>query len=146
MADTPTTTIFSLILALLGFFTAVTSATMFYHRRDSRRLRRLELAQQAAEGRGSTSLPPHWSERPVIWEVCADKHPKRTSNWEDSLVSYTFALWTPLFFRDYSTRIIPTASQHDVRSRSTLDPRAAASPVSGSTEQRRGVGIHQRCC
>lgn len=90
MTDIPTTTIFSLILSLLGFFTVVTGATAFYYKRDSRRSERLELNQRGAEDR-ETTLGAHWSERPAIWDVWVDKYPKPASKWEDLLVCLRFA-------------------------------------------------------
>lgn len=134
----------SLILSLFGFFTMVTGVALYYYRKDYRRLERLEAIQRAAESRETASLEAHWLERPVIWEVWADRYPKLTSKWEDFLVSFRFA--SSLSFRvclyncDFAA-----ASQHDVRSRSTLDPLATASPEStatGSEDQR--VGTHRR--
>ena len=89
MADIPTTTIFSLILSLFGFFATVTSIALYYHRRDSRRLERLEFAQRATEGHEIT-FGAHWLEKPVIWDVWANRYPEPTSKWEDLLVGFRF--------------------------------------------------------
>jgi len=150
MEDIPTTTILSLILSLFGFFTMVTGVALFYYRKDYRRLERLEAIQRAAESREIASFEAHWLERPVIWEVWADRYPKSTSKWEDFLVIFRFASSLSLVPFSFRVRLIcnsATASQHDVRSRSTLDPLATASPESiaaGSEEQR--VGIRRRGC
>jgi hypothetical protein len=80
MGYVPTTTVLSLILAILGFFTAVISVTTSYYRRISRPLDRLELVQEAAEA-------ARWAKRPVIWEVRVDRRPTLTSKWGDLSVS-----------------------------------------------------------
>ena len=148
MEDIPTTTILSLILSLFGFFTVVTGVALFYYRKDYRRLERLEAIQRAAESREIASLEARWLEKPVIWEVWADRYPKPTSKWEDFVVSFRFASSLSLAPLSFRVRLIcnfAAASQHDVRSRSTLDPSATASPEStatGSEDQR--VGIRRR--
>ena len=78
---TPVTIVFTLILSFLGFFAGVTCVTMYYYRRGSRGLDRLERLQQAAGDREANR-----SRRPVIWDVWADKHPKPASTWNDFLV------------------------------------------------------------
>lgn len=88
---TPVTIIFTLIISFLGFFAAVTCVTLYYYKRGSRRLQRLEQIQWDTEGRETIPLGTYWSERPVIWEVWADKYPKPTSKWEDLLVRPRFA-------------------------------------------------------
>lgn len=90
MKRTPVTIIFTLIISFLGFFAAVTCVTLYYYKRNNNRLERLE-QQWGAEGRETVPLGPHWSERPIIWEVWADKYPKPTSKWEDFLVRLRFA-------------------------------------------------------
>ena len=80
MSGIPITTLLSLILAVLGVFTAVISVTMSYCRRNPNRLQRLEFIQEAAE-------TARWPERPVIWEVRVEKYPKQTSKLEDLAVS-----------------------------------------------------------
>jgi len=89
MGDIPTTTVVSLILFLLGFFATVTSITLYYYKKYSRRLERLELIQRATEG-SEASLAAQWQEKPVIWEVQADRYPELISKWEDLLVSFRF--------------------------------------------------------
>lgn len=73
--------VFTLILSFVGFFAGVTCITLYYYKRGSRRLERLERTQRAAEDREG-----RWSEKPVIWDVWTDKHPKTTSMWNDLLV------------------------------------------------------------
>lgn len=90
MANVSTTTILSLILAILGFFTAVTTVTASYYRRNARPSERLDLTERAAE----TTC---WTKRPVIWEVRVDKYPKRTSKWEDLSVSICLRVLPFLF-------------------------------------------------
>jgi len=84
---TPVTIVFTLILSFLGFFAAVTCVTMYYYKRGSGRLERLEQLQQASERRETLAL----AARPAIWEVWADEHPKLTSTWNDLLVRLPFA-------------------------------------------------------
>lgn len=90
MANVSTTTILSLILAILGFFTAVISITASYYRRNSRPLERLDLIERAAE-------TARWAKRPVIWEVRVDWCPKLTSKWEDLSVSIRLRVLAFLF-------------------------------------------------
>lgn len=138
----------SLILSLFGFFTMVTGVALFYYRKDYRRLERLEAIQRAAESREIASREARWLEKPVIWEVWADRYPKPTPKWEDFVVSLRFASSLSLVPLSFRVRLIcnsAAASQHDLRSRSTLDPSATASPEStatGSEDQR--VGIRRR--
>lgn len=85
---TPVTIVFTLIISFLGFFAVVTCVTLYFYKR---RTRRLEHIQQGTGGRGTLILGANWSERPAIWEVWADKHPKPTSTWDDLLVRLRFA-------------------------------------------------------
>ena len=142
MTNSPTTTIFALILTLLCFFAAATGVTIFYFKKDSRRLSRSELLQQATEGDETISPKAHFR-TPEIWEVWADKYPKPTSKWEDLLVSLCFANFLPFFIR----LTFATASHSVVRSRSTVHPPTAAPPEPGiatPTENGRGVEVRRQ--
>ena len=97
MGDIPTTTVFSLILSLFGFFATVTCISLYYYKKDSRRLQRLEPIQRATRARETASLSAQWLEKPVIWEVQADRYPKPISKWEDLLVSFRFATFSVPF-------------------------------------------------
>lgn len=97
MAGIPTKAIFSLVFSLLGFFATVTSVALYYYRRYYRRLERLDLIQRATGGRELTSLGARWVERPVIWEMWADRCLKPTSKWGDILVSFRLTNSSVLF-------------------------------------------------
>ena len=155
MADIPTTTIFSIIFALFGFFAlfaVATSITVYYRRKESRHLERLELVQRATEDRETIPLRAHRPKKPVISEVQVDGYlnPAATK-WEVLFVGFRFTTASvpihsgPIYYD--LIRNFGSASQHDVRSRSILDSCTIASPESvatGSKDQRRRVGIHRR--
>lgn len=99
----PATIVFTLIVSFFAFFASVTCVTLYYYKRDPRRLERLRQLEQAIEDRETTFLGNvNWVEMPIIWEVWADKHPKRTSKWEDLLVRLPF---TYDFSRFHSSEI-----------------------------------------
>ncbi|KAF9788297.1 hypothetical protein BJ322DRAFT_1048150 [Thelephora terrestris] len=83
-AGVPTTIVFTLIISFFALFASVTCVTLYYYKRDPRRLERLRQFEQAAEGREIIPLGA-CAEPPIIWEVWADGHPKQTSKWEDLL-------------------------------------------------------------
>lgn len=91
----PTTIVFTLIISFFALFASVTCVTLYYYKRDPRRLERLRQFEQAAEGRETISLGS-WAEQPIIWEVWADGHPKPTSKWGDLLVRLYFAIFPVL--------------------------------------------------
>jgi len=110
------TVLFSLFIALFGFLVVLVCMTLCYKCYDaydeSRRFRRSEReriqrtteAREIVTAHGETELPPSepevgfqpnethcQSEKPVMWEVRADKYPEPTSKWEDLLVRLRFA-------------------------------------------------------
>jgi hypothetical protein len=93
----PATVIFTLIISFFAFFAAVTCVTLYYYKRDPRRLERLRRIEEEVEARDSITLGA-WEETPAIWEVWADKYPKPTSKWEELLVRLPFAT-SPVPFR-----------------------------------------------
>lgn len=117
------TIIFTLIISFIGFFAVVTCVTLFYYKRGSRRSERLE-QNQVSQGRESFAVGGRWLERPVVWEVWVDKHPKPAVQWDDLLVRLGFSA----SFLAHSSRNLVPASQLYVRSRSTLNPYTVASP------------------
>jgi hypothetical protein len=134
------TIVFILIVSFLGFFAAVTCVTLYYYKRGARRLERSERIQQAAEGR--KTLGVHWSERPAIWEVWADKHPKPTSKWNDLLVCIRFAA-SPFSFHSSDTHPVlspqPLNLTYDHDQVSTRGPSLRQSPALPAL-QSRGAG------
>src|SRR5258708_1712932 len=92
----PATIVFTLIISFFAFFASVTCVTLYYYKRDPRRLQRLRQLENAVETREPVLLES-WAEAPIIWEVWADKHPKPTSNWNDLLVRLPFVSSPVLF-------------------------------------------------
>ena len=121
----PATIIFTLIISFFAFFAAVTCVTLYYYKRDPRRLQRLRQIEEA-EARDSITFGA-WEEAPAIWEVWADKHPKPTSEWEGLLVRLPFTCSLPFLPSDSAA-----ASEFDVFSRSTPAPRVTTSPKPSS--------------
>lgn len=93
----PATIVFTLIISFFAFFASITCVTLYYYKRDPRRLERLRRLEQAFEA--SETIPLGVSEEaPILWEVWADRHPKPTSKWEDLLVCFLLSSLPPFSF------------------------------------------------
>ena len=134
----PSTIVFTLIISFFAFFSSVTCVTLYFYKRNPRRLERLRQLEQAAEFVETFPLGI-WAEAPKIWEVWVDRHPKHTSNWEDLLVRLPFMPSPVFFFQIPRSQTSFPASQLDIRAGSTRNPRIVTYP----TEQKFGVGVPQ---